>query len=209
MPDLSHMRVLIAEDQALVRQGILALLSSTFDHIIEVEDGMKALDEIKSGGVDIALLDIGLPHRTGLDILGEVRARKYDVKIIIITGDTDTYSPASIYEKGADAFIYKTTDADHFIETVISVSTGKSVTAPETNSGQNVAAIAHLKEQLTSRELQIVKLVVEGQTNKTIAKTLFISEHTVRKHREHINKKLAISSPMALAAFAIKAGLIC
>lgn len=208
MNGLSNQRVLIAEDQALVRQGMVALLSDSAADVIEVDNGRDALSLLKAKEIDLALLDIGLPHRTGLDVMAEVRTHNSELKIIILTGDTESYSPKQIYAAGADAFLYKTADASHFLETCYAVANGENLKGNRILAGANNLEIAELKEQLSSRELQIVKLIVEGMSNKQAADVLFISEHTVRKHREHINQKLAIRSPLALASFAIKVGLV-
>lgn len=208
MKNLSEIRVLIAEDEALVRQGIAALIQPHVSEIIEAGDGEQALRLLKTQVFDIALIDIGLPGRTGLDVLAEIRARQIPVKTIILTGDTSTHSPARIYEAGANGFLYKTTDAAQFLQTFLDIIKGKSPTQTESPQTQTRLSIAQLRETLTSRETQIVKLIVEGENNKSIAQKLFISEHTVRKHREHINKKLDVRSPASLARFAIKAGLV-
>lgn len=204
----TQLKILIAEDQSLVRQGIAALLSDHVLNIIEIDNGIDALALLKAQTFNIALLDIGLPGLTGLDVMKAVRAREIPVKIIILTGDTDTYSPSDIYQSGADGFLYKTTDATQFLDTFNAVASGRTISNPEMLDGYNAKEIATLRETLTERELQIVKLIVEGGSNKAVAKSLFISEHTVRKHREHINRKLSIRSPTSLAVFAVKAGLI-
>ena len=208
MTDLKEMRVLIAEDQALVRQGMRALLSDYVGNIVEVADGVSALKTLKSEPFDVALLDIGLPRRTGLDVMQELRTRKKPLKIIIMTGDTNSYSPNEILSAGADGFLYKTADAAQLLETFKAIACGKTPSSASMNNGETASEVGRLRESLTEREIQIVKLVVEGCSNKMIAKTLFISEHTVRKHREHINNKLNIRSPMAMANFAIKAALV-
>lgn len=156
----------------------------------------------------MALIDIGLPVRTGLDVLAEIQTRDIAVKTIVLTGDTCTYTPEQIYAAGADGFLYKTTDAARFLQTFLDVAIGKSPAFVQKTGAPKNASNAELRDTLTSREMQIVKLVVEGRNNKAVAKTLFISEHTVRKHREHINKKLDIHSPTNLAAFAIKTGIV-
>jgi len=208
MSTTSQLRVLIAEDQALVRQGIAALLIEDAAHINEVDNGEDALHHLKQDNFDIALIDIGLPRRTGLDVLTELRSSNNQTKIILLTGDTDTYSPRQIYSAGADGFLYKTDDASHFRELFLAVANGEKLSAPMTEDSDNIKELARLKETLSSRELQVIKLVVEGLSNKKIGETLFISEHTVRKHREHVNQKLSIRSPLALAHFAIKTGLV-
>ena len=206
---MSKISVLIAEDEALVRQGILALIEDEVGDITECSDGDEALQLLKQKPFDIALLDIGLPRRTGIDILSEVRKRNIDVKVIILTGDTNNYAPATIYEAGADAFLYKTTDANNFLEVFNAVANGRNLKSQRLpQEGCNAGSVAELRETLTPRELQIIKLIVEGSSNREVAGSLFISEHTVRKHREHINQKLDVHSPASLAAFAIKASLV-
>ena len=206
---MSKISVLIAEDEALVRQGILALIEDEVGDITECSDGDEALQLLKQKPFDIALLDIGLPRRTGIDILSEVRKRNIDVKVIILTGDTNNYAPATIYEAGADAFLYKTTDANNFLEVFNAVANGRNLKSQRLpQEGCNAGSVAELRETLTPRELQIIKLIFEGSSNREVAGSLFISEHTVRKHREHINQKLDVHSPASLAAFAIKASLV-
>ncbi|GAB5488857.1 MAG: response regulator transcription factor [Parasphingorhabdus sp.] len=205
---MSNISVLIAEDEALVRQGILALIEDEVSEITECSDGDEAMQWLKQKPFDIALIDIGLPRRTGLDILSEVRRRDLDLKVIILTGDTNSYAPATIYEAGADAFLYKTADADNFLEVFNAVANGRKMASLIPEEGENAKSVAELRAQLTPRELQIIKLVVEGSSNREVAGSLFISEHTVRKHREHINQKLDVHSPASLATFAIKASLV-
>lgn len=208
MTDLKKMRILIAEDQALVRQGMSALLSDYVGAVVEVADGASALHALKTETFDVALLDIGLPNRTGLDVMRDIRSRENSLKIIILTGDTNSYSPHEILAAGANGFLYKTANAAQFLDTFKSIALGHKPPSPDMNDGESVSEVARLRESLTSREIQIVKLIVEGNSNKSIAQILFISEHTVRKHREHINSKLNIRSPMAMANFAIKAALV-
>lgn len=204
----SGLRLLLAEDETLVRQAIAALLEPDVGEIVQASDGDAALNYLKTEKFDIALIDIGLPIRTGLDILAEVRKRDIAVKVIILTGNTDVYSPQYVLEQGADAFLYKTVDAETFLETILAVINDLPIERNEDAENVEFESMAQLREKLTSRELQIVKLVAEGMQNRAISENLFISEHTVRKHREHINRKLDIKSPTALAAFAIKTGLV-
>lgn len=204
----SKIQILIAEDHALVRQGLVALMESPEFVITEVDNGLDAASCLKSGEYDLALLDIGLPRRTGLDVLIEMRQRGIDTKIILMTGDTDHHAPRDMYAAGADAFLYKIAEADHLLETIRAVLNGERVKANEAYDGESLQRVAEFKSRLSERELQVTKLVVEGQSNKSIAQALFISEHTVRKHREHINRKLDVRSPAVLATFAIKAGLV-
>lgn len=211
---MKHKKILIAEDESLVRQGIVAILKPDVGEIVEASNGEEALKLLKAEKFDIALLDIGLPVRTGLDVMAELKQRNVDVKIIILTGETNIYAPDEIFAAGADDFIYKTADAEDFLNRFKKVALGIAASNAShgdfgnTQANKTEQSVAQLRSGLTARELQIVKILVEGANNKEAAKALFISEHTVRKHREHINRKLNIKSPTALAAFAIKANLV-
>ncbi len=207
MGELENYNILIAEDHALVRQGLAALLELEGAAVTQAGDGETAMFLLKSQSFDLVVLDIGLPRRTGIDVMREARARQLSHKIIILTGDTDTHSPDAMLEAGADGFVYKTANADEFLNTVMTVMKGALPTGQVLTNGAQAESVAQLRERLTPRELQIVKLICEGSGNKDAAQALSISEHTVRKHREHINKKLNINTPLALAAFAVKAGL--
>ena len=208
MPDMSGLKLLVAEDQTLVRQGLVALLSDAVGEIVEVDNGADALNQLKTGQFDLALIDIGLPALTGMDVLAQARVRGLATKIIILTGDTASHSPKQVHAAGADGFVYKTADVDKFLSIFETAIAGTAPPPVHDADGENAAEVAELRDRLTPRELQIVKLVVEGGSNKTVAEALSISDHTVRKHREHINRKLNIHSPAALASFAIKAGLV-
>ena len=150
-------KVLIAEDHALVRQGMRVLLETEGYDVAEVEDGAEAFKHIRNGGVDLALLDIGLPVRSGVDVLQEVRRRELPTRVIVMTGDTDHYSPADLYAMGADAFVYKTADADHLMDTIAAVFAGRVL--PQQNSDSPSAA-AVLREQLTDRVVSVASAPV-------------------------------------------------
>jgi len=201
-------RVLIADDEALVRQGLSALIQLEGCEVTQTSDGERALALLQEGDFDIALIDIGLPKRSGLDVLNEVLARKLAVRIIILTGDTTRHSPKKVYQAGAAGFLYKTADAEQLLEMFTAVRDGETVEQMLPPSGEQSQSVAEQLELLTQRECQIVKLVVEGSSNKMAAQVLSLSEHTVRKHREHINSKLKLKTPAALALFAIRCGLV-
>ncbi|MEO0367173.1 MAG: response regulator transcription factor [Pseudomonadota bacterium] len=200
-------KILIAEDQALVRQGFVALLESQDYQVVEVDNGVDALRQGKTGEFDLILLDIGLPKRTGIDVLRELKKSATCSPVVVLTGDSERYAPRDIYLAGADAFLFKTTDANHFLDICQQVLAGKQFNDSD-DEEISETSIAQLSQTLSERELQIVKMVVEGSSNREIGESLFISEHTVRKHREHVNKKLMLKTPVALASFAIKAGLV-
>ncbi len=209
MGQLEHAHILIAEDHTLVRQGFVSLLSGRVRSIREASNGKEALELLQNESFDMALIDIGLPELSGLSVLKKVRKDDLRTKIVILTGDTMSHAPADIYAAGADAFVYKTTETQHLISVLADVLDGITPQAEtaEINDGAD-SQLSALYESLTSREKQVLKTLVEGLTNQEIADQLFISQHTVRKHRENINKKLNMKSPAALARFAISFGLV-
>ncbi|MFK7733188.1 MAG: response regulator [Pseudomonadales bacterium] len=209
MGQLKDTSILIAEDHTLVRQGFVSLLSDRVCTIREASNGRQALELLHNEIFDMALIDIGLPDISGLSVLQELREHNLCVKVVLMTGDTMTHAPSDIYAAGADAFVYKTTETQHLIDVLTDVVEGISPRKePDPVIHRTDSKLAELHDSLTSRERQVLKMLVEGLTNQEIADKLYISQHTVRKHRENVNKKLNMKSPAALARFAISCGLI-
>ncbi len=204
--DLSALKVLIAEDQTLLRQALVALLETETGAITETANGNDALELLTAAEFDLALLDIGLPGRSGLEVLAEVKRAQPAIKVIILTGDSDKYKAHDVMTLGADGFMYKTVQAEEFLHCIVAVMSGDYQWPVGTDS-QISERVDDQRELLTRREIQIVKLIVEGASTREVADALSISEHTVRKHREHINAKLGVHSPAALAMYAIKTGI--
>lgn len=205
--------MLLADDHAVVRQGIARFLEDpgTIDVVAEASDGQEALERIRAGHLDVAVLDIQMPRLSGIEVARAVRTERLPVGILILTAFDDEPYVRAVLEAGANGYVLKTADADEIIEAVLDVHAGRSVLDPAIArqlmsriSGREVAPI----EALTERELEVLRLVARGFTNKAIGVQLSISDRTVQGHLAKVFAKLHASSRTEAVMRAVSLGLI-
>jgi len=210
-------RVVIADDHSLVRQGLRRYLemAGDIDVIGEASTGTEVLRMIDngSGEPDVVLLDIRMPEMDGLETARRIRVRHPAIGIIMLTAYDDRQFVVEAVRAGARGYVLKARDAEHLIQTVRLVAGGNMVIDP-----QLVVALAEelqeakerdrKAETLTAREVEILQLLAFGHTNKDIAEQLFISPDTVKTHLEHIFDKLGTSDRTAAVAEALRRRLI-
>ncbi len=204
-------KILIADDHALIREGMVALLSrlDNIGTISEAADGKTALSLLLSLPIDLAILDIRLPGLTGLDVAREIRERQLKARVIVLTGElSEQAALTAIKELSLDAFLYKSNDMRQFEIAVKTVIKGGTFFPPEIIDDTGVNDDALLQNLLSIRETQVVKLIAEGHTSETAAHLLGISQHTVRKHRENIKRKLGIGTVAELSGYALRNQLL-
>lgn len=208
-------RVLLVDDHALVRAGICALIGMIdgVEVVGEAGDAVEALRMIDKLNPDLVLLDITLPGMSGLKVLDEITARYPTVRVIMLTmHEAREYAIQSL-RAGAAGFIPKSaasTDLKDAIETVMRGKTYVSTeaTAVDRQTSEMVAREQYLLEKLTPRQREILVLIANGQTTKTIARRLDISAKTVESHRSQLTERLGIHDVAGLVRFAIKTGLV-
>lgn len=201
----SPIKVLIADDHALVREGMVSLLGrfENVGTISEAADGKTALSILLSVSVDIAILDIRLPGLTGVDVAREVRTRGIKTQLMLMTGEMgEQLAMTVIQELSLDAFLYKSNDMRQFETAIKSLLNGKSFFPENLIGGHN--SEDGDASPLSKREEQVVKLIAEGHTSETSAHLLGISPHTVRKHRENIKRKLGLGTVAELSSYAVR-----
>jgi DNA-binding NarL/FixJ family response regulator len=210
-------RVVIADDHSLVRQGLRRYLEMAGDIEVvgEASNGTEVLRMIDngSGEPDVVLLDIRMPEMDGLETARRIRVRHPDIGIIMLTAYDDRQFVVEAVRAGARGYVLKARDAEHLIQTVRLGAGGNMVIDP-----QLVVALAEelqeakdrdrKAETLTAREVEILQLLAFGHTNKDIAEQLFISPDTVKTHLEHIFEKLGASDRTAAVAEALRRRLI-
>lgn len=206
-------RVLLADDHAVVRQGIRQFLeaSGEIEVVAEAGDGEEGIRLTRQLLPDVVVLDIQMPVRSGIDAARAIRAERLPVGVLILTAFDDEPYVNAVLQAGANGYVLKTADAEDIVDAVRSVNDGKSVLDP---------GIAHqlmrrfsseppmIVEALTERELEVLRLAAHGYTNKAIGVQLGISDRTVQGHLAKIYGKLHAASRTEAVMRAVTQGLI-
>lgn len=210
-------RVLLADDHAVVRSGLRAVLESEADIevVAEAEDGSEAVEKAVEHEVDLAILDVSMPRLTGLQAASELIRRRPGVRVLILSvHDSEQYFFEAV-KAGASGYVLKTAANRDLIEACRASMRGEPFLYPAA-----VTAIvrdylegarqgeAGPRDPLTPRELEVVKLIAEGHTSDEIAETLVISRKTVDHHRARILDKLGMRNGAELTRYAIRRGLV-
>ncbi len=207
-------KVILADDHAIVRAGIRQFLEQSDDIQVigEASDGEIAIEMISQMVPDVTILDIQMPKATGIDVLREIRARRLPVGVLILTSyDDDPYITA-VLKTGANGYVLKTASPEEIIDAVRDVFQGKSV-LDTTILPKVLAQISHVNElpvveNLTEREIEILSLVAKGLTNKVVGNNLKISDRTVQGHIARIFEKLQTGSRTEAVMRGLSMGLI-
>jgi DNA-binding NarL/FixJ family response regulator len=215
---VSKIRVLIADDHALMRAGVRAILAATEDIEVvgEAEDGDAAVREIRRIEPDVVLMDVAMPGLGGLEATLIVRKEKPDVKILVLTQYDDHEYVSRFLKAGVSGYILKGAAASELVSAIRAVDRGGLALDPgiardavgENRREASPEPSSDPYETLTDREKQVLKLVAEGASNKDVAATLGISVKTAMAHREHAMEKLDVHSRTELIRFALKRGVI-
>ena len=211
-------RIVLVEDHTLFREGLKALLSfePDFEIVGEAEDGLKAIQCVERIKPDIVLLDLTMPRLNGMEAIRELKKVSPRTKVVVLTGHKSQEFVHATLGAGASGYVLKDAEHAELLLAMRSVLKDKCYLSPDVSGGVIDGYLSGGKsttpdspwETLTARERQVFKLIAEGCKSKEIADVLCISEDTVAKHRTHIMSKLDLHSASALAAYALKKGLI-
>jgi DNA-binding NarL/FixJ family response regulator len=193
-------RVLLADDHAVVRAGIRQFLEQAedIDVIAEADDGETAKHLIEQHQPDVAVLDIQMPEASGIDVTRWVRAHHSEIGVLVLTAYDDDPYVMAVLQAGANGYVLKTASPREIIRAVRDVNAGNS--ALDASIVQKMMAQVSTEKQsfpvekLTNREMEVLALVAKGYTNKAIGVQLSISDRTVQGHLAHIFNKLQASS---------------
>jgi len=215
---MSKIKVLIADDHALVREGIAAFLklSTDIEVIGEASDGIAAIEKAKNFKPDVILMDIAMPKLGGLEATIELKKILPDLKILVLTQYEDKEYVSRFLKAGVSGYLLKHAVGSDLISAIRAVNRGEvylySSVASEVVASylgrEKKLSLEDPYEKLTDREKQVVKLLAEGYTHKEIAGILNISVKTVIAHHSNISEKLDIHNRSALTKFAIQKGII-
>lgn len=199
------MRILVAEDQAMLRDALCQLLGfqDAVEAVLQAENGSQAIALLEKEPVDVVLLDIEMPEKTGLDVLEWVRGQALSVKVVIMT----TFKRPGYFERAVkadvDAYVLKERSIADLMRTIETVLAGRKEYSPEL-----MDILLTQRSLLTNLESQLLKLVAEGLSNKDIASQLHLSVGTVRNYMTSILSKLGAENRTAAVRIAQEKGYL-
>jgi DNA-binding NarL/FixJ family response regulator len=211
-------RILIADDHAIIRGGLRALLAHEpeFEIVAEASDGRQAVELAGRELPSVAILDISMPILNGLEAARQISGKLPDIQLIMLTVHADECYLMNALKAGARGYVLKSSSEFEIVEAVRAVAQGKAYFSPKVSRLLADEYMRYLEahqvedsyDLLTSRERQILQLLAEGQANKDIADILDLSPTTVICHRQHIFQKLNLHTLAELILYAIRKGVI-
>ena len=212
---MSTIRIFIADDHELVRYALRNLLEAEddFEVVGEAEDGESAVEGVVDLSPDVLLLDLRMPGMDGIDVCRELTDKESETRVLILTSFDDDEEVFGVLAVGACGYILKDTRPDSVVQAVRSVADGNSVfdskIADRVISGpQTEEETSPDRELLSDREMEVLRLMAKGMSNKEIGRALWIGETTVKTHVSHILRKLGQNDRTQAVLAAVKTGLV-
>lgn len=210
---MKQIRILIVDDHQIILDGLVSLFEGIDDiRVVQTAtNGREAIDILKVLTVDVVLMDIDMPVMNGLDTAREMKKMQSAPKIIILSMHSETGMIKNLIELGVNGYLIKNSGKTEMINALRKVYAGDKVFAPDVTMallGKKDPKHKEAKIELTDREVEILKLVVDGFSNKEIGKKLFISHRTVDTHRTNMMKKVEVNNVAGLISFAIRNKLV-
>lgn len=200
--------VLIADDHPVVRQGLAVLLEVQDDIALvgEAGTGPEAVLLTRQHVPDVLLLDLKLPELDGLGVLSQLRAQQSSTRVLVLTSAAGPATPGLALQAGAAGFLYKDVDPDALVRAIRSVHDGHTVLAPEAVGLVTARPAGHARgiSALTARERDVLELLAVGHSNREIARTLRVSEKTVKTHVSAVLAKLGVADRTQAALLAVR-----
>lgn len=207
-------RILVADDHAVVREGLKQILSGMPDLIVvgEASDGYQALEQARKGGFDLVLLDIAMPRLSGLEVLKQLKAEKNDVPILMLSIHPEEQYAVRTLKAGASGYLTKESAPEELIAAVRKVSQGgkyvSSFLAEKLAEYLQSERERPLHELLSDREYQVVIMIASGKTVSEIASALSLSVKTVSTNRSRALAKMGMKTNSEITHYAIRNGLV-
>ncbi|MEE8443607.1 MAG: response regulator transcription factor [Dehalococcoidia bacterium] len=215
---MKRIRVLVVDDHAMVRRGVVEALSEQeeVEVVGEAEDGAGGLEKVRSLTPDVVIMDLQMPGVGGLEATSALHTELPDVQVLVFTVSEREEDLFAAMRCGAKGYILKNARADELLRAILHISQGGVIVSPAMASKllDELAQIptpgqqpGNSLEGLSPREVEVLQLVAEGASNNDIASSLIISENTVKTHLRNIMDKLHLANRSQAAAYAVRAGL--
>jgi DNA-binding NarL/FixJ family response regulator len=213
---MKTIKVLLLDDQEIIRESLAKLLDEqdTIEIVSKCSEVQQVLDEVKRIKPDLVLVNDNLSKFESSEVVRTINESDPEVKVAVLTDSIDQKDLLAAIESGATGYLHKEARVDEFVESIDIIGKGGVVISPQMADGlgDNLNLNKNTEEQvqieLSEREVEIVRLLAKGATNKNIAKELFIAENTVKVHIKNILQKLNLRNRQQLAAYAAKEGLV-
>lgn len=204
-------RVLLADDHAIVAEGLARLISDVADLIGQVNDGVRLVEEACRLRPDIVVADITMPGMSGIDAMRQLRAKGIETRFIFLTIHTEARLAAEAMRSGASAYLLKEAAGNELFDAIQAVTRGRTYLTPLI-TGQVLrnmtAPVEAAERELTPRQRDVLRLLAQGKRMKEIAAELDISVRTVENHKAHLLQVLSLTSTADLVRFAIKQHIV-
>lgn len=196
------LRILLADDHPLFRRGVRVALEAEDDLevVAEASNGAEAVELALSEDVELALLDVMMPRMTGVQAAAELRRRRPSIRVLMLSSFEGEQHIADAHRAGASGYVFKSAPEPELVEACRAVMRGEPVFPRAYEDGK--------ADDLTPREVEVLKLVAEGWSSRRIADELVISVNTVDRHRQNLLEKLGVHDRVELTRYAIRRGLV-
>ncbi|WP_033164190.1 response regulator transcription factor [Clostridium sp. KNHs205] len=212
---MSTIRVVIADDHRMIREGLKQLLELEGDISIvgEAGDGIECIEEIAIKKPDVLLLDINMPRMDGLKVLQKLKEMKSNIKVLILTIHNEIEYLLKAVDIGVNGYVLKDSESDLLRKAIFAINNGEIFIQPNmvpllNDKLENREEETTTESLLTKREMEVLKLITEGLFNKEIAYNLSISEKTVKNHVSNIFRKISVSDRTQAAVYAIRNNIV-
>ena len=204
-------RVLLADDHAMLREGLRALLTASGINVVgEVSDGREAVRRAQELDPDVVVMDVSMPELNGIEAAGIIRERSPRAKVVMLSMHSSTEHIHRAFAAGAAGYVLKASASLEVIAAVKAVHAGQRYLSPALRQAEIEAGAPRQRsplDSLSSRERQVLQLVVEGRSSAEIAGIVHLSPKTVDTYRSRLMKKLGVSDVPSLVKFALEHGL--
>ncbi len=215
MQEEKLIRVLVVEDHAVVREGLCSLLTARYGVKVvgEAADGLEAVEKAQALKPDVILMDLAMPRMTGLEAILKIREKDPDARILVLTSFGEDAKVSAAIKAGAMGFLLKDSSADDLAHAIQSVHRGH-LSLPQGLAQRLMTGLLGAKgdsapaEELTKRELEVLKCLAQGMSNAEIAQALSVSVPTVHSHVHNLLGKLNVTSRTQAALYAVEIGLV-
>jgi two-component system invasion response regulator UvrY len=207
-------RVLLADDHTIVRAGVKELLVETGDIAVtgEAGSGAEVLARVREGDYDVAVLDMSMPGRSGVELIKQLKKEQPKLRILILSMHSETQYAVRAIKAGASGYITKDGAADQLVAAIRRIAAGGAYMSPEAAEllarDYQRPADAPPHTLLSDREFQVLKLIVSGKSVTAIGEELSLSVKTVSTHKTRIMEKMGIANQVDLVRYAIRHGLM-